>query len=93
MQIVKCRKRRIALKQVIADGKILNAAMRSFAITMSPCYNYITVGMTGFDGEGWSRMASRGALSSLKMEHTFQSAKNTWIPVPQAAFAAAPLAA
>ena len=50
-------------------------------------------GMIGFDGEGWSWMASRGALPSLTTEHTLQSAKNTWIPVPQAALAAAPMAA
>jgi len=56
-------------------------------------YNLTTVGMTGFDGKGWSRIASRGALSPLTMEHTFLSANNTWIPVPQVAMAAAPMVA
>ena len=66
----------------------------SFVITTDTWYNIATVGMTGFDGEGWSRMASRGALPPLTTEHTLQSANNTWIPVPQqAAFAAVPLAA
>jgi hypothetical protein len=52
------------------------------------------MGMKGFDGEGWPWTASRGALPPLTMEHKIQSAeKNTWIPVPQAALTAAPLAA
>jgi hypothetical protein len=64
-----------------------------FAVIAVTCYNPIAKGMTGFDGEGWSRMASRGALASLTTEHTLQSANNTWMPVPQTAITAAPLAA
>lgn len=70
-------------------GSILREGMRSLAPLAGTCYNNVTVGMTGFDREGWPRMASRGALTPLTMEHKLQSAKNTWIPVPQAATAAA----
>jgi hypothetical protein len=52
------------------------------------------VGMTGFDGEGWPRMASRGALPPLTTEQKSLSAKNTfnYMFAPQA-LAQAPLAA
>ena len=36
------------------------------------CIIRLSWGCTGFDGEGWSRVASRGALASLTTEQTLR---------------------
>ena len=48
-------------------------------------YNYIVSGMTGFDGGGWSRIASREVPTSKNQYKKLSANRTTYSAMPLAA--------